>query len=922
ANEGYLLTATERRSVMELARLVGYKLHPGVSASVYLAFTLEKDLKNDDLRIEIPAGTRAQSVPGPGELPQAFETKEAIPARTSWNAVKPRMKHPQLLSPRPFSGTRKTYLRGIDTNLKVNDRFLLVCGGRTGISRVLKVEANPNAAVKPEDQYTVVDYQSVPSLVPDDDDQPGGGVVSSGSLREEIDFVPEAPLARLGGLVQELRKKPSLPPANRLRLQRPAGQIFNAAVDLGPRFLLQFNPLLRGKLYTGYASAPVAPPSECEFQALRVSAAPFGHNAPLRLIYDDGIPIRNAEWPLHPLIFDVSDATVPPQPVPEDSRHFLALDAEYPAIKSGSLIVIDRQEPGSLPETFEVIEARTESKAAYGISGKVTQLTLDRDWLTSEDTSLELLRRTRVYAQSELLELAEQPILDDVAGDTIPLDGLYDSLEAGRWLVVSGERTGLAGAEGQPVEGVRASELVMLAAVTHDVRRVETEAGVEVELPGDTLHTTLTLAKPLEYTYKRETVEVNANVAEATHGETRQEVLGSGDGSKALQQFTLKQSPLTYLAAPTPRGVQSTLEVRVNEVEWHEKGNLVELEPNDRGFITQTDNDGKTSVIFGDGRRGARLPTGAENVKAVYRSGIGKPGNLEAERISQLASKPLGVKEVINPIASSGGADPESRDQARRNAPLGVTSLDRVVSLSDYADFARTFAGIAKASAARLSDGRRQVVHLTIAGSDDIAIEPHSDLYRNLRLALRRLGDPYQALQVEVRELKLLVVSARVQVMSDYRWESVEPKLRKALLEAFSFERRDLGQDALLSEVFSTAQAVEGVAYMDIDLFDSISEREAEDPADLAFKLQVLGGDVPAAPSGEPFRRGPFLGSAGLQSGRGKIEILEQPRNRIVAEMARINPRASDPEERILPAQLAYLSPDLSDTLILTEVTS
>src|SRR5947208_13750283 len=41
ANEGYLRTATERRSILELARLVGYNLRPGVSASVYVAYTLE-----------------------------------------------------------------------------------------------------------------------------------------------------------------------------------------------------------------------------------------------------------------------------------------------------------------------------------------------------------------------------------------------------------------------------------------------------------------------------------------------------------------------------------------------------------------------------------------------------------------------------------------------------------------------------------------------------------------------------------------------------------------------------------------------------------------------------------------------------------------------------------------------------------------
>ena len=34
ANEGYLRTSTERRSVLELARAIGYELSPGVAASV------------------------------------------------------------------------------------------------------------------------------------------------------------------------------------------------------------------------------------------------------------------------------------------------------------------------------------------------------------------------------------------------------------------------------------------------------------------------------------------------------------------------------------------------------------------------------------------------------------------------------------------------------------------------------------------------------------------------------------------------------------------------------------------------------------------------------------------------------------------------------------------------------------------------
>src|SRR5262249_32023586 len=77
ANEGYLIAAKERLSFVELARLIGYKPRPGVSASVFLAFSVTSDF----LKGSIAAGTRAQSIPGSGETAQYFETSNALEAR-------------------------------------------------------------------------------------------------------------------------------------------------------------------------------------------------------------------------------------------------------------------------------------------------------------------------------------------------------------------------------------------------------------------------------------------------------------------------------------------------------------------------------------------------------------------------------------------------------------------------------------------------------------------------------------------------------------------------------------------------------------------------------------------------------------------------------------------------------------------------
>ena len=273
----------------------------------------------------------------------------------------------------------------------------------------------------------------------------------------------------------------------------------------------------------------------------------------------------------------------------------------------------------------------------------------------------------------------KSPLQREICGtdEWIELDGLYHGLQSGRWLIVSGERTDVIDDYGV-VPGIRASELVMLAQTKQDVQQLES-AGMQTDgyeydyygearqdLPGDKTHTYLQLAKPLAYYYNRDTVTIYGNVVKATHGETRNETLGNGDGSKAFQSFALKQPPLTYVPAATPAGAESTLKVYVNDVEWHETDALAGLAPTDRRFITRTDDDGKTSVIFGNGRAGARVPTGIENVKAVYRNGIGKPGNVQAEQISLLATRPLGVKSVINPIRAS--AAPTGKRVTRRGA--------------------------------------------------------------------------------------------------------------------------------------------------------------------------------------------------------------------------------------------------------------
>ncbi|MFL6672239.1 MAG: putative baseplate assembly protein [Massilia sp.] len=880
ANENYLRTATERRSLLELARLTGYQLRPGVAASVYLAYELDPNAAP----LTLPAGTRAQSIPGPGEQMQTFETAEPLEARAAWNALHPRLSQPQARTPLSVLSDG-IWLQGTATQLKPNDA-LLVAFDNGAEPLPYKVDS---VALDEAGARTRIGLR--PWTAAKAKPQPAAVTVSV-----------------LGGIVKRLQVRPQVQPANSLRLARDATRAFAGGADVYPQLLQSLRPELAPTLYRALGGAPVTPPVPIRVYALRAGAALFGHNAPpLPQVPVIGLAARKKSAVAAVQDFidpDIANTWGKLGHPAEGGLPVIPLDRLYQQVTPGqrSYLLIDRPQldsraGGPTPAVkarlslHRIADVRNATMATLaGAAFEVTQVTLDlgakapldgawlaelnQDQMALAVNAPEILRGTRVYAQSEELALAEEPLADPVCDDggvihEIELDALYDGLQPGRWLILEGSRRDVDG-----VGQLGASELVMLAAVRSGVRQPGPPAGEGPGLAGDRLHTFITLARPLAYCYERASVALYANVVRATHGETRREALGGGDPAQAFQQLALKQPPLTFVAATTPDGVASTLEVRVDGLRWHEVAALAEAGPDAHVYISRRDNDEKTRVIFGDGAHGARPPGGADNLRAIYRNGIGFAGNVAAGQVTLATDKPLGVKGVRNPLRASGGAGPDRLEQARRNAPLAVMALDRLVSVQDYADFARRFAGIDKASARLDSDGRRRFVQVTVAGIDDLPIERSSDLFRNLQAALLRFGDPHLPLRLRVSESLALVLHARIALLPDYPWETVAPRVRAALVAGYGFASRDIGQPVLTSAIAATIQQVDGVDYALLD-------------AAVLSQDQLVGGLAPSAPAGvAPGPAAPGDPCAGVRIAIG-------------------------------PGQLAYLSATVADALLL-----
>lgn len=795
ANESYLRTATQLRSLIELSRLIGYQPAPGVAALTYLAFTLKavlgQPMNPSTPAITIPQGTQVQSVPAQGQTAQTFETSADIPAKPDWNALA--VQSANVWTP---PGGSSLYLAGTSTQLNPGDALLIL-----GLERE---EHAPGST--PNEQWDVVILNQV---VPD--------------TQNNITYL-----------------------AWDKRLTHSTGSGTSSAAST-------------------WKSAKIF--------ALRQKAALFGNNAPNPYVFTDA---RHTNTTSLPGLIDDSTATWQwkwnSYKIPSSSAIYL--DATYSKVAVGSWFALVNE--GTV-QLYKATAAYTQSLAQYALSGKVT--TLAADFHDTSISSTFPLQGTAVLAQSEQLAIADQPLDYPLYGTVVDLEGLRPDLAAVQAVALTGnaqrltvntsaktlvfkpddqsgdlklkpgdmvtiidpkslllEKSGaipdwsesgkalnlrVADASGRTGTLHAALEDFILAdaaktdPVVQEVAVVSSVGFSATPYP----HTQLFLANPLLNCYNRDVTTVNANVGLATAGSSVSEIMGSGSAATPNQSFNLKQTPLTYVQAVTPTGRQSTLEVTANGVAWTEVPTLYGVGPSQQVFSVLNQAGGATTVEFGDGVEGATLPTGQNNVQANYRVGSGLAGNVAAGAITTLMDRPLGVSGVINPQAATGGQDPQSVNDIQANAPLSVLTLGRAVSITDYQNFAATYAGIAKASAIWVPSGPGRGVFLAVAAAGGAALPPGNPTLSQLIASLQAYGSPL----VPIHAFSFL--ETLFSIKADLTYEAganatavsaVNAAVIGALQENYSFAKRTFGQGVTADEVAALIQGVPGVVAVNV----------------------------------------------------------------------------------------------------------
>ncbi len=263
----------------------------------------------------------------------------------------------------------------------------------------------------------------------------------------------------------------------------------------------------------------------------------------------------------------------------------------------------------------------------------------------------------------------------------------------------------------------------------------------------------------------------------------------------------------------------------MDAADWTPQRDLLGSEADKAEFVVEIESDGVAALRFGDAANG-REPEVGTAFEATYRVGNGRAGNVGADSLAHIVSAVDGIIGVRNPLPAAGGIDPETMAEIRRDAPQAFRTQRRAVTEADYARTAERDSSVQRAAATLRWTGSWHTVFITVDRFDGLALTDEFEVQLLGEIEEFRMAG--HDLEVDTPRYVPLEIAMFVCVKPDYFRSDVEA----ALLDVFSNRtladgRRGLfqpdfftfGQTVYLSALYAAAQAIAGVASVQITTF-------------------------------------------------------------------------------------------------------
>ena len=225
-------------------------------------------------------------------------------------------------------------------------------------------------------------------------------------------------------------------------------------------------------------------------------------------------------------------------------------------------------------------------------------------------------------------------------------------------------------------------------------------------------------------------------------------------------------------------------------------------------------------LVYGNS---GRVPPNGSSISATYSysNTAGSLGNVAAGAIENAYDETNGVNlssvTVTNASAFSGGADAESTDSIRVNAPAALRTLSRAVSLDDYGQLALQVSGVSKAIAIGTSFN---VIVLYVAASGASASTQAfkttvSDYFVNKI-------PPATTLQVLDFTPAYPYLDVTIAVLPQYSASNVGAAVQSAIYSLFAFDNVTFNDVISQGDVQSTVKSIDGVNSVTLNDYEKL----------------------------------------------------------------------------------------------------
>ena len=297
---------------------------------------------------------------------------------------------------------------------------------------------------------------------------------------------------------------------------------------------------------------------------------------------------------------------------------------------------------------------------------------------------------------------------------------------------------------------------------------------------------------------------------------------------------------------PSVEAARAALELDDGRRTWIARGDLIGSSAVDPHVVVEPDERGVAWLRFGDAEHGRRPAYGTRFV-AAYRTGFGASGNVAPESLTEPLLMPEGGMafpagvEVWNPLAASGGQDPEAIRTTRQLAPYASGRRLRAVTVDDHRLVAEEIDGVQRAAARRRWTGSWHAVEVLVDAETDREDDPELTAEVLERLELRRLA----AVDVEVRRPVWVPVHVELSgcVLAGSSAAVVTGRLRELFSAGiapdgrrgvFHPDRFTFGQPLRLSDLVATAMTVPGIAWIQVTGLRRLGTSAADNLRNLA----------------------------------------------------------------------------------------